>query len=83
MNIHAAVILRNLLNMKDLNEKLEKLRADAEDCSLISKLATDKAKRELFARLAAQLQKMAEDIEVAIAARVAGKEGAIRDPNAS
>ena len=31
---------------------LEKLRADAAECKLISELATDKQKRELFARLA-------------------------------
>jgi hypothetical protein len=55
------------MRMKDLNEKLENLRADAEDCSLISKLATDNAKRELFAR-------MAEDVEIAIANKVAGTE---------
>jgi len=60
--------------MKDLREKLEKLRADADDCSVISRLATDPAKRKLFARLAAQLRKMAEDVEVAIANRVADSE---------
>lgn len=40
--------------MKDLRDQLEKLRAEAEDCTLISRLAADKTKRELFARLAAQ-----------------------------
>ena len=77
MNIHAIVLLRILFRMKDLKEKLEKLeklRTDAEDCSLISKLATDKAKGELFARLAAQLRRMAEDVEVAIANKVADGE---------
>lgn len=73
LNIHAIVLLRILTRMKDLREKLEKLRADAEDCSLISKLATDRAKRELFARLAGQLRQMAEDVEVAIANKAAGK----------
>jgi predicted aldo/keto reductase-like oxidoreductase len=58
--------------MQDLNQQLEKLRTDAEDCALISKLATDKDKRELFARLSSQLQKMADDVEKAIAARLAG-----------
>jgi hypothetical protein len=74
LNIHAIVLMRILFRMKDLKEKLEKLRTDAEDCSLISKLATDKAKGELFARLAAQLRRMAEDVEVAIANKVADGE---------
>jgi hypothetical protein len=37
--------------MKDLRAKLETLQADAEDCLLISRLATDRAKRELFTHL--------------------------------
>ena len=57
--------------MNDLREKLEKLRADAEDCTLISRLVTDKAKRELFASLAAQLRGMIAEVETAIAARMA------------
>ena len=64
--------MRILLHMKDLKETLEKLRADAEDCSLISSFATDRAKRELFARLATQLRRMAEDVEIAIANTVSG-----------
>jgi len=60
--------------MKDLRDKLEKLRVDAEDYRLISKLATDRAKRELFERLSEQLSRMAADIEAAIAAKItAGK----------
>lgn len=58
--------------MRDLKAKLEKLRIDAEDCNLISKLATDRAKRELFARLSQQLHDMAAEVEAAIAARTAG-----------
>ncbi len=57
--------------MKDLRNKLEKLRADAEDCTLISRLATDKAKRELFARLAAQIRQMIAELEAAIEAGIA------------
>jgi hypothetical protein len=38
--------------MEDMTAHLEKLRIDAEECALISKLATDMQKRELFARLA-------------------------------
>ncbi len=50
--------------MKDLKAYLEKLRADAEDCALISKLATSGQKRELFAKLAAQLTQTAHEIEL-------------------
>ena len=59
--------------MKDLKAKLEKLRVDAEDCNLISNLATDYAKRELFARLSRQLLAMAADVEAAIAAKTEDK----------
>jgi hypothetical protein len=55
--------------MKDLLEKLEKFRVDAEDCALISKLATDPKKRDTFARLSAQLQMMADDVEAMITAK--------------
>jgi hypothetical protein len=60
--------------MKDLREKLEKLRADAEDCALISKLATDKAKRQMFAKLAEHLSQLASDVEAVIAAKIASGE---------
>ena len=49
--------------MEDLKAQLEKLRTEAEECWLISKLATNRQKQELFARLAAQLRQMANDIE--------------------
>jgi len=55
--------------MKDLGEKLAQLRADAADCALISKLATDKVKREIFARLAEHLGQLEKDVEAAIAGR--------------
>ena len=60
--------------MKDLREKLEKLRTDAEDCALISKLATDAAKREVFAKLAEHLSQLANDVEAVIAAKIASGE---------
>ena len=60
--------------MQDLKDKLEKLRAEAEDCTLISRLASEKAKRELFAHLAAQIRGMIVEVESAIAARIAGGE---------
>jgi hypothetical protein len=49
--------------MKDMMETLRKLRGDAEDCDLISNLATDPAKRETFAKLALRLRQSATDIE--------------------
>jgi hypothetical protein len=60
--------------MKDLIETLQKLRADAEDCDLISKLATDPVKRETFAKLASRLRQSAADIEQIVARkRTAGE----------
>jgi hypothetical protein len=52
--------------MQDMRAQLEKLRVDAEDCNLISKLATDVKKRELFARLAKHLMTLASEVERAI-----------------
>ncbi len=53
--------------MKDLQAELE---INAEDCSLIARLAADKKKRETFHRLSAQLREMAAELEVEIAARL-------------
>jgi hypothetical protein len=58
--------------MQDMKVHLEKLLTDAEECALISKLATDKTKRELFARLAAHLKVLAEQVQAAIREREAG-----------
>lgn len=41
---------------------------DAEDCVLISKLAIDLKKRELFARLANHLKALASEVERAVKA---------------
>ncbi len=60
--------------MKDLTERLRKLRDDAEDCLLISRLATDPTKRQAFRKLATQLEEMAAEIEAVIAARRASGE---------
>jgi len=54
--------------MNDLQAKLEKLFAEAEDCELVAKLATDRQKRELFERLARDLRRLAGDIEMIISA---------------
>jgi predicted transcriptional regulator len=53
--------------MQDMKAHLEKLLTDAEECALISKLATDKVKQELFARLAEHLRTLASEVERAIA----------------
>ncbi len=57
--------------MKDLQDKLEKLRVEAAECELISNLATDYAKRALFARLSRQLLDMAAEVEALITAKAA------------
>ena len=59
------------IRMKDLQAKLEKLLLDAEDCDLIARLATDRAKRETFARIAKQLRGMADELKADIAVRSA------------
>jgi len=46
---------------------LEKLRADAAECQLISDLATDPQKRQLFAKLAQHHLTLAQEVERAIA----------------
>ena len=52
--------------MQDMRKHLEKLRTDAAECAMISGLATDKAKRELFATLSQHLTVLAEQVEQAI-----------------
>ena len=49
--------------MQDYLTHLEKLRKDAAECRLISDLATDTAKRELFDRLASHLIVLADQVE--------------------
>jgi hypothetical protein len=58
---------RGPTTMKDMQEHLEKLRKDAAECKLISDLATDRAKRELFERLADHLTVLAVEVAKAIA----------------
>ena len=49
--------------MQDYLTHLEKLRKDAAECRLISDLATDLDKRELFDRLALHLTTLADQVE--------------------
>jgi hypothetical protein len=53
--------------MKDSREWAEKLRREAEECRLISRLATNPAKRETFARLAEGPDRQADELEALIA----------------
>jgi hypothetical protein len=59
--------------MQDLEARLEKLRADAAECALISERATGTVKRQLFTRLAQHLSVLADEVERAIAAKAAGQ----------
>ena len=53
--------------MKDTREWAEKLRNEAEECRLISKLATNLEKRGTFTRLAETIDRQAEELEALIA----------------
>jgi hypothetical protein len=53
--------------MKDIREWAEKLRTEAEECRLISKLATNLEKRDTFARLAETIDRQAAELEGLIA----------------
>jgi hypothetical protein len=55
--------------MRNYQAQLEKLRKDAAECKLISDLATDKAKREMFDRLAIHLGALADQLEMAMLER--------------
>jgi hypothetical protein len=55
--------------MKDYQITLEHLRKQAAENRLISDLATDKAKREMFAKLADHLNTLADEVERAMAAK--------------
>ena len=52
--------------MQDYLAHLEKLRKDAAECALVGDLATDKAKREMFDRLAQHLTQLADEVERAM-----------------
>jgi hypothetical protein len=54
--------------MQDMKAHLEKLRVEAEECELISRLATSPTKKALFAKLAAHHRALADEIERAIKA---------------
>lgn len=58
--------------MQDMKAHLEKLQVQMAECEMIARLATDKAKRELFARLAEHYKSLAVEVARAIEARSAG-----------
>jgi hypothetical protein len=53
--------------MKDYQASLEKLRRDAAEAALIRDLATDQTKREMFDRLHQHLNRLADEVEQAMA----------------
>jgi ribosomal protein S7 len=55
--------------MQDYLAQVEKLRRDAAECAMIRDLATDKAKREMFDRLASHLTVLADQVEMAMLER--------------
>jgi hypothetical protein len=55
--------------MQDMRAHLEKLLNEAEECSLISKVATDKQKRELFAKLSEHLKLLADHVTITMKLR--------------
>jgi hypothetical protein len=61
--------------MQDLEQRFEKLLADAADCEVIANLAADQRKRAAFARLASQYKAMAEAMRVEIDQRKLKKTG--------
>jgi hypothetical protein len=52
--------------MQDMRDHLEKLRRQVAECELVRDLATDKAKRELFDKLAERHRVLAEHLALAI-----------------
>jgi hypothetical protein len=60
--------------MLEMQAHLKTLRGEAAACKLISDLATDKKKQELFARLADHLDVLASEVERAIGIKKADGE---------
>jgi hypothetical protein len=56
--------------MQDYLAQVEKLRKDAGECALIRDLATDKSKWEMFDRLAAHLNILADQVELDAQAKI-------------
>ena len=52
--------------MKDMQKHRDVLLREADECQLVSDLATDATKRELFAKLAAHHRTLAAELDRAI-----------------
>jgi hypothetical protein len=62
--------------MEDMRTRLENLRKEAAECSLIRDFSTDPVKRQLFTRLADHLSDLATEIEAVIKASLSKEESA-------
>lgn len=58
--------------MRDMQVSVEKLRKDAAEAARIRDLATDKSKQDVFDRLQAHLNRLADEVEQAMQAGKAG-----------
>ena len=67
--------------MKDYQASLEKLRRDAAEAALIRDLATEKAKREVFDRLAQHFSRLADEVEQAMASAIGQADKAPPSPS--
>lgn len=57
--------------MTDLQDRLERFETLTAECELITKLATDSAKREFYLKLSEQYRQLAADMRQAIATKAA------------
>jgi hypothetical protein len=69
--------------MQDMQAQLEKLRVQVAECEMIRDLATDPAKRELFARLAEHFKVLVAEIENVMARRASDTLSAAEPAKAS
>jgi hypothetical protein len=66
--------------MQHMQGHLEKLRVQISECELIRDLATNKAKRELFNKLAEHYKVLAAEVEQAIAELKSGHRVMVPEP---
>jgi hypothetical protein len=52
--------------MRDFKASIERLRKDAAEAALIRDLATDPIKRDMFDRLSRHLNRLADEVELAM-----------------
>jgi hypothetical protein len=64
--VAAAILRPAIAQVKDYRASLERLRADAAEAALVRDLATDKTKREMYGRLHAHLNRLADEVERAM-----------------